>query len=76
MEQSNFFDLADVFRWIGRLFPTFGASMSMIRFVDKVAKNVKCNMVTDEVKSIICNPNITEFDSKVFVEEFQACCGK
>ena len=50
--------------------------MSMIRFVDKVAKNVKCNMVTDEVKSIICNPNITEFDSKVFVEEFQACCGK
>ncbi|CAG7730793.1 unnamed protein product [Allacma fusca] len=73
-EQSNFFDLADNLRWVGRLFPSFGASLSLMRFVEKVGYNSKCNMVTDQVKQVVCNPNFANNDVRIFVEDYQSCC--
>ncbi|ODM99030.1 ATP-binding cassette sub-family A member 3 [Orchesella cincta] len=54
--QAGLLDTAARFRWAGRLFPTFGATMSTMRYIEIASKNGRCNLLSDEAKDFLCNP--------------------
>lgn len=69
-ELGELLDLAGKLRWIGRLFPTFGAAISTMRYSEIATKNGRCNILAEEAKKLICDPNVTTVP-----KEFRDCCG-
>ncbi len=71
MEIGELLGMAGKFRWIGRLFPTFGAAISTMRYSEIASKNGRCNILSEEAKNLICDPKITTVP-----REYRECCGK
>ncbi|ODM99022.1 ATP-binding cassette sub-family A member 3 [Orchesella cincta] len=58
----------DILRWIGRLFPTFSASLATMRFTELASNNGRCGVLSDEAKNFLC-------DTAVNVDPaFRQCC--
>lgn len=61
---------AKIIGWIGRLFPTYGISKSLMTYSRLATQNSRCNAVSTEIKDIICKPGLDEWISR-----YQSCCG-
>ena len=59
-----------IVRFIGRIFPSFGASLSIMRFASIATQNSRCSILSEEDKSIICDPEL-EVDPLLL-----QCCSK
>ena len=59
----------DIARYIFRLFPSFGASMSIMRFASVASQNSRCSILSPEDKALFCNPDL-EVDPLLL-----QCCG-
>ncbi|ODM97302.1 ATP-binding cassette sub-family A member 3 [Orchesella cincta] len=69
MEIGDLLTMAGKVRWVGRLFPTFGASINTMRFSEIASNNGRCNILSDEARSLICDINI-----KTIPSEYRECC--
>lgn len=69
-DDPKFSSTAAIVGWIGRLFPTYGLAKSTMTFVRLSTLNSQCNVLTDDVKDILCKP------SSYFSPSMRACCGK
>ncbi|ODM99039.1 Retinal-specific ATP-binding cassette transporter [Orchesella cincta] len=67
-EEDGGIDTASKWRWFGRLFPCFGASMSAMRFSEIALKNGRCNALSDEAKEFLCDP------MRSVPAKFRDCC--
>ncbi len=70
LEDAHLGDHTAAVRHIGRLFPAFGASVSVMRFTSISTRNSRCNILTQGTKDLICNP---EYEVK---PELRQCCSK
>ena len=56
MEMSGFIYEANVIRLFARLFPTFGAAMCTMKFMEIATRNIRCDLISKEAMVILCNP--------------------
>ena len=70
LELGSLEETASAVRHMGRFFPTFGASMSTMRFTEIATKNSRCNIISESLKDIICNPKFTNIPATA-----RQCCG-
>jgi hypothetical protein len=59
-----------IVRYVGRIFPSFGASLSIMRFASVATQNSRCSILSEEDKETICNPEL-EVDPQLL-----QCCSK
>lgn len=57
--------------WIGRLFPTYGVSKSLMIFSKLSSRNSECNSVSEDTLNAICTP-----DFQYYYTNLQRCCGQ
>jgi hypothetical protein len=62
--------IADTIRIVGRFFPTFGASLSTMRFVEIALKNSRCSLLPENAEALLCDPKVT------LEPHYRQCCSK
>jgi len=55
--------------YVGRVLPTFGASVSIMRYASLAKQNSRCAILSAEDKKLFCNPEL-EVDPLLL-----QCCG-
>lgn len=61
--------ISDTIRMVGRFFPTFGASISTMRFVEIALKNSRCSLLPENAEALLCDKNVN------LNPEYRQCCG-
>ncbi|OXA58482.1 ATP-binding cassette sub-family A member 3 [Folsomia candida] len=69
LEDEEFLIESKTIGWIGRLFPTYGVSKSLMLFSKSSTRNSRCNVLSADLKNILCKP--VEF---IDITRFQSCC--
>jgi len=64
--------LATTVSWIGRLFPTFGLSFSLMNFVETSFENAECATFPYKYEDKICSNNSDYYNWM----DYRKCCGK